>query len=33
VSGDGKSFATTVATEKADLWMLEGFPQPRRRWF
>jgi hypothetical protein len=30
---DGKSFATTVLNHKADLWMLEGFPQPGRHWF
>jgi serine/threonine protein kinase len=30
---DGKSFATTVLNHKADLWMLEGFPQPARPWF
>ena len=30
---DGKSFATTVLKHKADLWMLEGFPQPGRPWF
>jgi len=29
----GKSFATTVFHRRSDLWMLEGFPQPRRRWF
>jgi serine/threonine-protein kinase len=33
LSRDGKSFATTVFSRKADLWMLEGFPQPHRRWF
>jgi Tol biopolymer transport system component len=30
---DGKSFATTVLNRRADIWMLEGFPQPRHRWF
>jgi hypothetical protein len=29
----GKSFATTVGDRKSDLWILEGVPQPRRRWF
>jgi hypothetical protein len=29
LSGDGKSIATTVLNRKSDLWMLEGFPQPR----
>jgi Tol biopolymer transport system component len=33
LSRDGKSFATTVLSEKSDLWILEGFPRPRRRWF
>lgn len=33
LSRDGKSFATTVFTRKAGLWMLEGFPQPTRSWF
>jgi hypothetical protein len=33
LSRDGRSFATTVLNSKSDLWMLEGFPQPRRRWF
>jgi Tol biopolymer transport system component len=33
LSGDGKSFATTVFHRKADLWMLEGFPQVRHQWF
>jgi WD40 repeat protein len=33
LSRDGKSFATTVLNSKSDLWMLEGFPQPQRRWF
>jgi Tol biopolymer transport system component len=27
---DGKSFATSVATARYDIWLLEGFPQPRR---
>jgi serine/threonine protein kinase len=26
---DGKSFATTVGTARWDIWLLEGFPQPR----
>jgi serine/threonine protein kinase len=30
LSRDEKSFATTVFNRRADLWMLEGFPQPRR---
>jgi serine/threonine protein kinase/WD40 repeat protein len=29
----GKSFATTVLNSKVDLWILEGFPHPRRGWF
>jgi serine/threonine protein kinase len=33
LSRDGKSFATTVVNTRADLWILEGFPRPRRRWF
>ncbi len=33
LSHDGKSFATSVVKRKSDLWMLEGFPQPGRRWF
>jgi serine/threonine protein kinase/Tol biopolymer transport system component len=33
LSRDAKSFATTVLNTKSDLWILEGFPQPRRRWF
>ena len=33
LSHDGKSFATTVLNSKSDLWILEGFPQPRQRWF
>jgi Tol biopolymer transport system component len=33
LSRDAKSFATTAMTRKADLWILEGFPRPRRRWF
>ena len=33
LSRDAKSFATTVFNQKADLWILEGFPRPRRRWF
>jgi Tol biopolymer transport system component len=32
-SPDGKSLATTVFNRRADLWMLEGFPLPRRSWF
>jgi DNA-binding winged helix-turn-helix (wHTH) protein/Tol biopolymer transport system component len=30
---DGKSFFTTAASSKSDLWILDGFPQPRRKWF
>jgi serine/threonine protein kinase/dipeptidyl aminopeptidase/acylaminoacyl peptidase len=30
---DGKSFATTVINLRSELWMLEGFPRPRRGWF
>ena len=26
---DGKSLATTALVNKSDLWLLEGFPQPR----
>jgi serine/threonine protein kinase len=26
---DGKSFATSVGTARYDIWLLEGFPQPR----
>ena len=33
LSRDGKSFATTVGNQRSDLWILEGFPRPRRRWF
>jgi hypothetical protein len=33
LSSGGKSFATTAFNRKADLWTLEGFPQPRRSWF
>jgi Tol biopolymer transport system component len=33
LSRDGKSFATTVVNRRSDLWILEGFPQFRRRWF
>ena len=33
LSRDAKSFATTVINTKSDLWILEGFPRPRRRWF
>jgi WD40 repeat protein len=33
LSRDAKSFATTVVNTKSDLWILEGFPQPRRHWF
>ena len=33
LSHDGRSFVTSVFNVKADLWMLEGFPQPWRRWF
>lgn len=29
---DGKSIATTVLNRRSDIWMVEGFPQPRR-WF
>src|SRR4029450_4592837 len=30
---DGKSFATSVGVTKHDIWLLEGFPQPRLwRW-
>jgi Tol biopolymer transport system component len=32
LSKDGKSVATTTVWKKSDLWMMEGFPQPRR-WF
>ena len=27
---DGKSFAISVGTARYDIWLLEGFPQPRR---
>jgi WD40 repeat protein len=30
---DGKSIATTIFNSKSDLWILEGYPQRRRRWF
>jgi hypothetical protein len=30
---DGKSFFTTAASFKSDLWILDGFPQPRPKWF
>ena len=33
LSRDAKSFATTVRNDRSDLWILEGFPQFRRRWF
>ena len=33
LSRDGKSIATTVLKFTADLWILEGFPQPQRPWF
>jgi hypothetical protein len=26
---DGKSFATSVGVTRHDIWLLEGFPQPR----
>ena len=29
----GKGIATTVLYRRSDIWMLEGFPQPRRGWF
>jgi serine/threonine protein kinase/WD40 repeat protein len=32
LSRDGKSIATTVFNSKSDLWILEGYPQPRHRW-
>ncbi len=31
-SPDGKSVATTVQNVRGDIWMLEGFPQPRSFW-
>jgi serine/threonine protein kinase len=33
LSHDGKSFATTVRNDRANLWILEGFPRYLRRWF
>ena len=33
LSRDGKSIATTVFNTKSDIWILEGFPQPRHGWF
>ena len=33
LSHDGKSFATTVFNRRSDLWILEGFHPPGRRWF
>ena len=30
---DGKSFATTVAKTTSDIWILDGFTLPKRRWF
>jgi dipeptidyl aminopeptidase/acylaminoacyl peptidase len=33
LSGDGKSIAITVFNTKSDLWILKGYPQPRRYWF
>jgi hypothetical protein len=29
---DGKSFATTVAKTTSDIWILDGFSPPKRRW-
>jgi len=29
---DGKSLATSAVTRQSDLWLLEGFPVPRRWW-
>lgn len=29
---NGKSFATSVGTSKYDIWLLENFEQPGRRW-
>ena len=26
---DGKSFATSIGVTRHDIWLLEGFPQPR----
>ncbi len=33
LSRDARSLATTVLNTKSDLWILGGFPRPRRRWF
>lgn len=33
LSRDGRSFATSVLNRRSDLWILEGFPKPRRPWF
>jgi serine/threonine protein kinase len=30
---DGKSFATTAAKTTSDIWILDGFAPPKRRWF
>jgi Tol biopolymer transport system component len=30
---DGKSFATTLAKRTSDIWILDGFAPPKRRWF
>jgi Tol biopolymer transport system component len=30
---DGKSFATTIAKTTSDIWILDGFAPPKRRWF
>jgi eukaryotic-like serine/threonine-protein kinase len=30
---DGKSFATTLAKTTSDIWILDGFSPPKRRWF
>jgi serine/threonine protein kinase/Tol biopolymer transport system component len=30
---DGKSFATTLAKTTSDIWILDGFAPPKRRWF
>ena len=30
---DGRSFATTVAKTTSDIWILDGFSSPKRRWF
>jgi Tol biopolymer transport system component len=33
LTADGKGLVTTINTEKSDLWILEGFPQPQPSWW